>query len=70
MFYCKNTSQVSNVTLSPVSDNLHFFWLKIKHSFLTLLHLIHLGMHNNRCGPGQTIKDIGSEVCVSVCECV
>ena len=69
MFYCKNTSQVSNVTSSPFSFNIFFFffWLKIKHSFLTLLHLIHLGMQNNRCDPGQTIKDIGSEVCVSVC---
>ena len=88
MFYCENTSQVSNVTSSPVSDNLHclfllllfvcFFWLKIRQSFfiffifffLTLLHEIHLGMQNNRCGPGQSIKDIGSEVCVSVCVCV
>ena len=86
MFHCGNTSQVSNVTSSLVSDNLHFlpffyfffffffffFWLKIKHSFLRLFQQIHLGMQNNRCGPGQTIKDIGSEVCVyvRVCMCV
>ena len=76
MFYGENTSQVSNVTSSLVSDNLHFlsfflfFWLKIKHSFLRLFQQIHLEMQNNRCGPGQTIKDIGSEVCVSVLVCV
>lgn len=38
--------------------------------FLTLLHLIHLGMQSNRCGPGQTIKDISSQVCVSVSVCM
>ena len=46
------------------------FLVKKKHSFLRLFQQIHLGMQNNRCGPGQSIKDIGSEVCVSVCVCV
>ena len=42
-----------------------FFWLSKTQVFLTLLHLIHPGMQNNRCGPVQSIKFIGSEVCVS-----
>ena len=41
-----------------------------QHSFLTLLHEIHLGMQNNTCDPGQTIKYRFRSVCFCACVCV